>query len=223
MKRGFSMIELLIAGLIMGLILLVVFGAFIYGTRSFRQAVLRSGLQGDSQKTTVKLGRDVRLSDFHSGFHVTRTLATSDGRLVNRDALAVAALSDWADGTKFDPVTALPMWDQHIVYYATNDGDKGRLIRQVIDPGGPTGGAKYFALNANINNDPALNSSVFSSEILSQDVDSFRAEVVDANEAIEVTLILRREQSQRAGNGEPIQESLESQYSLTARNTFPKL
>ncbi len=223
MRRGFTLIELVVAIFLLFLILSTTILAFYLGTRSFHHAILRQGLQGDTQKLAVLLGRDVRLTDYHSAFIVPRTYITADGDSVQRDGLAIAALSDWQDPNRFDPVTGLPLWDRYVVYYATDDADSGALIRQVIDPGAPTNGVPYFALGSNLLTDPTLNSGHFAHTVISDQVHHFELSLSDSSASLEVRLVLRRAGARRAGSGEVVDEALESEFSLTARNTFPKL
>lgn len=223
-RKGITLIELMASLGIFSLVALGIFMTFAQSTRSFQHALLKQGLQGDSIKFGTLLSRDVRLTNYHSNEVVPRSYNTSGGAVVQRDGLAVAALSDWEDGSKFDAVTGLPLWDRYRVYYATNDQDSGRLIRQVVDPGGPTNGAPYFALNANMRNAPELNNGVSTSLVISESVESLTAEVDDGSESINVTLVLRRKGGiRRSSGGVKTDEVLEVRYSLTAKNTFPKL
>ena len=207
-----------------GLVVFGLFAAFSHSTRSFQHAVLRQGLQGESLRFSNILGRDNRLTNYHSTHVVPRLFTKSGGLVVSRDGFAVAALSDWDDNSKFDTVTGLPIWDRHTVYYATDDADSGRLIRQSIDPGGPTNGDPFFALDSNLQSQPNLNTGVLNTQQLSSNVESFSATADDGSEALVVSLVLRRKGGvKRTSAGRRTDETLESQITLTARNTFPRL
>jgi type II secretory pathway pseudopilin PulG len=223
-SSGLSLIETIVAMSILAFVMGAVFLAFTQSSRTFRHALLRQGLQGDAVKMESLLGRDIRVTDYHSNITTSRSFTTSDGRVVRRDGLSVAALSDWDDPTKFDSVTGLPLWDQYIVYYATDGEDEGRLIRQVVDGGGPTNGFPYFGLSGNMATDPLINSNALSTTLISSQVDHFEVASDDGTQGLDIILRLRRRgERRRSGGEEKVDETLETRYSPVARNTFPKL
>ena len=222
-SRGLSLIETIVCFAILTFIMGAILIAFTHSSRSFRHALLRQGLQGDAIKLETLLGRDVRMTNFYSNIVVNRPFTTSGGRLVNRDGLSVAAMDDWDNPANYDPVTSLPLWNQYIVYYATNDGDFGKLYRQLIDPGAPTGGLPYPTLSANMRNDPSLNLDVITTNLISSQVDDLSIRPDDNTQGMEVVLRLRRRgERRRAGGEEKVDETLEAQFSPIARNTIPK-
>lgn len=222
-KFAFTLLELVASLGIFAFVMGAIFLAFTHSTRTFQHSVLRQGLQGDSLRLESLLGRDVRMTDYHSTFTVARDYTMSGGRMVRRDGLSMAALSNWDDNSKFDSVTGLPRWDQQIVYYASNDSDQGKLFRQVIGGGGTTG-LPYFALGSNLNADPNLNSSVLNTTGVSDQVDSFEVLRDDGTQGLLLILRVRRVGTRRRSGGEEkVDETLETRYSITARNTFPKL
>jgi type II secretory pathway pseudopilin PulG len=219
-----SLIETIVSMSILAFIMGAIFLAFTQSSRSFRHALLRQGLQGDALKMESLFGRDVRMTNFFSVNLVSRDFTTSDGRMVRRDGLSFADLDDWVPNANFDAVTGLPLWNRYIVYYVTNDVDEGRLIRQVVDPGGPTGGLPYGALSANIRNDPSINSNVQSTTLISSQADEFEVLLDDGTHGVRVILRLkRRGERRRSGGEQKVDETLEARYSPVALNTVPKL
>lgn len=223
-QNGLSLLETMVSMSILAFVMGAVFLAFTESSRTFQHSLLRQGLQGDAAKMESLVGRDVRISDFYTRAIIDRSFTTSDGRVVERDGFSVAALSDWDEPTNFDSVTGLPLWNQYVVYYATNDEDSGRLVRQLVDGAGSTGGAPYLGLATNMSNDPSLNGNVLTSTLVSSQVDEFRVDADDGTHALEIRLKLRRRDGRRRSGGEEkVDETLEVRFSPSALNTFPKL
>ena len=137
-KRGFSLLELMIAvGLFLGLSLLI-FVFFRYGVRSFSKANQKHGMQTDALRTVVSLQVELKRSALASVLYEngsSRAL-TVDGKLVQRDVISFATLKNFRDissSENYDPDTGAPLWNRYWVYYATKD-ETGRMIRLKVDP-----------------------------------------------------------------------------------------
>jgi hypothetical protein len=212
--------ELLVAISIFLLILGLVVGIFIYGVRMFQHASLRQGLEGDARRIAGKLRRDVVLTDFKTVGAIQRV----DGTL-RRDALSVAALTDWNQDSNFDPVINLPLWDQFVVIYSTK-GLAGKLIRQVVDvPGVPSQGwsSPYPGLGGNIQDDPSLNADVVGSGVLSNQVEEFLVTPDISENSVTIRCKLRRTGLQKAGSNDKADETMEFTLLLKTKNSWPDI
>lgn len=218
-RQGMTLGELLVASSIFLLVLGMVVGIMVMGVRMFHHASLRQGIEGDARRIAARLRQDLATTDFRTVSSVTRTVATD-----RRDGLAMAALSDWNEPTKFDAI-GLPKWDRYKVYYATQESP-GRLIRQEVNPSGmPTDGwvAPYANLSLNLQDNPQLNLSVLNSNSLSDIVVRFTAEPDFADNTVTVNCRLRKIGPQKAQTLQRADENLEFRLLLKARNTWPDI
>ena len=139
-KRGaFSIIELMVACALFVSLLAVVFLLFRYGTRAFITATQRQGVQADALRVMDGLQADLKRTSAAS-VRYFRDLARTrivDGVTVHRDAVSFVSLKDWSDPSNtenFDPVGAQPIWNRYWLYYATNQEDRGAIVRLKVDP-----------------------------------------------------------------------------------------
>ncbi len=221
-RRGFSLLEAIVVLVLFGFAVGGLFWLFQTGSASVSHAALRQGLQSEVQRFSLKVKRDVSLTHALSFTRQARSFTTSQGQTVRRDAVAFLGLSDWNQPARFDPALGLPQWDRYIVYYATNDQDRARLIRQEIQAGAVSGVFPYFALGSNLNNLPDLNASVASTQVLSQALVDFRVEPV-GSVSLDIRALFREQGLKRAGGAGVVDEALEAVLLLKARNTFPEL
>lgn len=220
---GYTVLEMMVTIFILGFVVLGVFGLFSIGSNGFRHTILRQGIQGDAARVASALRRDVRLTHLDSVTVEARNYTTADGRAVRRDGLAFVSLSNWNDPNRFYTVTRLPRWDRYIVFYATNDRDLGRLVRQEIEPGGEIGPYPYLALPGNLAPAPVLNADVVETTILAENVLSFSARPNPATRTVEVALSLRQISGKLTGGQRKVDEIMELEFDFEPRNTFPKL
>ncbi|MBI3928890.1 MAG: hypothetical protein HY319_25335 [Armatimonadetes bacterium] len=223
MRRGraHTLIEVIVVVFVMGFVIFGVFSLFLGGSRAYRRSILRTGLQGDSQRVAAVLEREVKLTHYASLGTESRVVNIPGGLQVRRDALAMAALSDWSDPDKFLGGVS-PRWDRYVVLYATTEPE-GRLVCQVIDPDANPTLQPYPGLASNIRDDPAANDDVSSSRILSDRVLSFEVEKVDANQLLDVRVRFRERGGKAMLSEAVVDETHELVMSLRAWNTFPNL
>lgn len=164
-SRGFSLIELLVASsLFMGL-LVVIFLFFRYATRAYVTATQRQGVQADALRVMDGLQADLRRTSgtsIHFRNDASRTRII-EGVTVHRDVLSFVGLQEWSDPTNtqnFDVTNAQPIWNRYWVFYATNNQDRGTLIRLKVDPTPPPIAPKRLTsteLTDLCRDDPSLN------------------------------------------------------------------
>lgn len=207
---------------VLGFLTIAVFGLINFSTRGFQHAVVKQGLNGESEAIQAKLRSDYRASHFGTVAVLNRQESLAGSRLVSRDCVAFASLSDWSNPANF-LATGLPRWNRYTVWYATR-GESGRLVRQVINTGGPLPApVPYSALDVNVSDTPLDNDNLLQSSILSENVLSFSVERDEPSQLLDLELILLRRAGRRATSGAPIEETQESVFSLDAYNTYPRL
>lgn len=138
-RTAFSIIELMVAVSIFVGLLVVVFLFFRFGTRAFLTATQRQGVQADALRVMDGLQADLKRTSGASVLFkrdVSRTRVI-EGVTVHRDVVSFASLKDWSDPSNtenFDVANAQPIWNRYWVYYATNNADRGCIVRLKIDP-----------------------------------------------------------------------------------------
>lgn len=125
-KRGFSIVELLVAAGIFLALVAICFGSFEFGLKAAHTVNLRHNLQASASRVVLSLQNDLRRSSFASLSLEPRTYGN-----VRRDGLCTAAMSNWNDPAAFNPTYAIAAYDRFVVYYATTEEEAARLIRSV--------------------------------------------------------------------------------------------
>lgn len=206
---------------VLAFVVALVFGTFLMSTRLFNSSATRQSAEVEFKAIAALLKRDLE----HTNFWLCQ-IHTRASSPPYRDGLALAALDDWDAASSFDPVTGRPAWNRYIVWYATSEPDRGRLIRQIVQPSPPPTPfiqAPYSGLSANMNDDPASNSDVFSSRILSQDVEEFRISQRLENGTYRVQLKLHKTGGRRGMGTEQTEETLDITSTYKPKNTWPAI
>lgn len=223
MKRGFSLLETVLATGFLALVTLLAFSLFGSGSRSLQLTVLRQDLQTQAQRTRMLFDRDVRRGSelvLSVANGAARQTVSVFGGTVQRDALAVATLDDWLTPASYDPVDSRPLWDQYVVYYATTEPE-GRLIRQVIQSGAPPYTGPLPLGPAQLDDDPAVNAgTIVTTQVLATSVDAFEV-LVNPDGIVEASLRLRRAGMKRPDGAENADESLELDFFIRPENSPP--
>lgn len=146
-KRGFSLIEVMVAvGMFLGVSVLI-FAFFRYGVRSFAQANQKHGMQMDALRTIESLQMELKRSTLASVLRdakdntSARTISV-DGEDVQRDVISFATLENFRDinnSENYDRSTGAPLWNRYWIYYATTEPE-GRIIRMKVAPDPPPEG-----------------------------------------------------------------------------------
>lgn len=211
-QRAFTILEVLVAGLLFGLLSTALFQAFRYGSVAFQRASSRQDAQSALRTAYLSLRDDLRKSHFHSISVLPRTQRKGDLE-VRRDALCLAGVKDWSAAASFDAVNGLPKWDRYILYYGTASG---KLVRTLIDLDRPDYSPSPFDdldPDTYLQEDPALNRGYQSSfRIMTRDLDVFECRTEPASDQIEVGLLLVDRQGRKN----------EVRLTVYPQNTWPK-
>ncbi|MCL5774267.1 MAG: hypothetical protein M1536_07825 [Firmicutes bacterium] len=120
-KSGTSLIELLVATGIFGLLVITVFAIFDIGSRSYYSAETRGVLQGDVRRAEYFLSNELRESTFNYFNDVY--YYPSGGLHSGNHALAFKTAVDYnrASPTRYrfvtDPASGAPVWQGWTIYY----------------------------------------------------------------------------------------------------------
>ena len=225
MRRGFSLIELILASALLSMALVATFGIFNMGQRTFQYTSLRHGLQSEARRIALQIQQDVRLS--HLGTTALRTRSVnltvpgweSQGpQTLSRDGVCFASVRDWSQPSSIDPITGFPNYNCYLVYYATSTPE-GHLIRQMLVP--PNVGT--FPFNGyTLNDNPASNSHALgAARILSRQVLSTAIKI--STSMIEFEIKLRGRGGMRPGTSKQSDETYEISLKVKPENTYPKI
>jgi hypothetical protein len=230
--RAHSLPELMFGIQLLLVIVVCLFIMFRFGSRSFQLAVTRQGIEGEARRVAALIENDLLNSHYQSINIIRRTFNVdidNDGEkelAVARYGVCMVGLRGWDEPGNFDFVTGMPIWNEHIVYYAT-DEEEGRLIRQIIRPPGGAKVSQYrlltFSSANNMNLNPATNRNQQSYITLSTHVLDFNAATENSNQAVRVALKLRGKNVRRATSDKRVDETFQMERRITPENTFPRL
>lgn len=215
--RGFTLLEMILASAMLGLLILAIFRAFDYGANAFRRATSKQDAQAAIRSVYGLIRDDLRKTHYTSvsqfpALPLTRVISV-DGKDRHRDGLCMASLKDWSNTDSFDDINGLPMWDRYVLYYGTMEG---RLIRSNIDPDTPDFSPAPFAdLDGarHMNENPDDNSLRQSSyRIMTTELLEFKVELNPARDTVSVLCLLESKNKKM------------NEISLTVypQNTWPK-
>ncbi len=131
-RRGFTMIELLMAMMLLTMAMGLAFGVFTVGSHYFRLGLLRQELQNDGRRVLVVLERDLR----QSCLDAISIAIIRDSPTKPRHALCMPGLNDWDFKGNFDWDSGNPIYNRFMLYYA-NLSEPGKLFRLEMQPTGP--------------------------------------------------------------------------------------
>ena len=209
---------------ILSLLLVLIFGTFGMATSIFQDTDVRQSAELQLRSIKLLMERDLELSDYWYQNSLHRDFGTDPdtGETVWRDAVSMCSLSDWKAVGNFDTLTGRPIWDRHIVWYATQESE-AKLVRQVVQPGGPVT-EPYLALSSNVNDsNPEANVDLLHSRVLSDGIKNFQVIPRPQNGTVRISLRLRKGGAHRPNSMEKTEENLELTITFLPRNTWPKI
>ena len=214
--RGFSLLEVLVATGILGLLIVAIFSAFDYGSRAFRQANARQDAQGVSTRVYTLLRDDLRQTH-HWMASVSERALNIDDTEYRRDGLCFGTLEDWSDPESFDQQNGVPEWDRYVLYYGTLDGKLARTMisHPTLDDHSP---APFTELEVDryMKDDPATNTGHQSEyRVLTDSLMEFKAETSVETGTVSVRCLFQRDRRER-------KERSEFQLQVFPQNTWPK-
>ena len=219
-SSGFTLLELVVACGMLGILIIALFQAFDYGSNAFQQASSRQDAQGQATRVYTGLRDELRQSHFWMVSSVDRAVNV-DGAEFDRDALVVGGLRDWSDPTNFDQVNGLPEWNRYMLYYGTQETDYGKLVRATVDPpwmDSDHSPAPFHDMEPEryLKDDPAANTGHQTSyRILTEDLLEFKVSLDPAVDIVSVRCAFEKE---RKGQ----KDRSEFEIKVFPQNTWPK-
>lgn len=234
-QRGFSLLEAVICTVILGMLVITVFGVFQLGTRSFRTLVVRQGVQSEARRIAVLLRRDLVVTHFRSVGTIARTSPDNPPPLNARDVLTFATLDDWSNPANFDS-TLKPIWNRYLAWYGTQiDGEEepglgaielGQLVRKEVIPNNPSPPILLPLPMLDPNPNTLMVSPGATCEsyrILTRNLLHFSVSTDEAEQNVRVHLALRQRGFQSATGQKQDTETFECYIDLRPENTWPGL
>ncbi len=204
-----TLVELVLAMALFGLLNLLLLATLQSGTRSYAISTTRSDLQGDLNRSLTRLQAEVRRSSAGQLAVVNDSTRIVDGRC--RHGLCLSSLQDWRASSSYS-LDGDPLWDEYISYYASMD-NPGRLIRQTHRPPG----APYSSPMAGFSSGSLMIHGP-GSLVLTQHLEEFRLRYDGSSQVLELQLCLRR-QAGRTPEGKRLQEeSVQASCQLRVNN-----
>lgn len=232
-RRGFTILEACVSTLILSLLVMVIFGVFQFGSRSFQTLVLRQGIQSEARRIAALMRRDLLVTSYQTVTTLDRTSPATPAPLNERDAISFATLDDWNNQANYD-MTRKPRWNRFLAWYATTlDPEElapwgrpelGQLLRKEVTPVSPSPPMSFSIPMTNptlgvITASPAASSDVYS--VLSRNVLHFSVRTDAANENVVVHLVLREQGIQSATGMKRQVETFECFFDMRPENTWP--
>lgn len=221
--RASSLLELIFALGLLGMLSVVFFLILDMSLRSFQRAIVRHNIQADTQRIAYRLTEDLRRSHFLT---VSTVEARSSQNNFQRDAICMAGVKDWTSASAIDPANNRPKWDRYFLYYCVRQaGDEPvtALYRCAIKPASAQeiGQFAFPSLNPSVHckPNPETVAEFESFTRLSDLVESFTTTSVD-NSQCRITFRLRQQGAVRQGK-HSLDEVQETTIQIKPENTFP--
>jgi prepilin-type N-terminal cleavage/methylation domain-containing protein len=220
---GFSLLEVVMAMVLISVGLFVTFSLFERGSRAFRLGDAKNALASDARRTVLALVPSLRVADSDTLEVLDgRSCASSSGQNVQRHGYSLAALTDWNDPASFNPDSADILWDSYRVVYA-NLLPLGDLIVQEYRPApGPpySGILPGFSEATHLANDPYLNPGALSTKNVCQSVDDFQVVFDPESQTLRLSLRLAARGAKKVG-GRQLDERSEATVLVRLENSGP--
>lgn len=211
-NRGFTLLEVILACAMLGLLTLAIFRAFNYGATAFKKATSRQDSQAALRSVYGILRDDLRKSHFRTISTVERSTLVED-EPYRRDGLCLASLKDWSAEGSFDDINGLPKWDRYLLYYGTLEG---LLVRTTLDHDRPDySPAPFPDLDEDryLREAPESNTGYQTSHrVMSADLLEFRSELDPARDMVDIRCLLKHKSGRRN----------EINLTVYPQNTWPK-
>ena len=223
LPRGSSLLEVVLALGILGVLICTFFMIFDVSARSYQRALVKHNLQADTQRISYRLAEDLRRSHF---FTISNVQLRSTGNNYDRDTLSIGGVKDWTLASAIDPLTSRPKWDGYVLYYCqrmTGDEPVTRLFRCWLKPANPRemGQFAFPSLNPSIHckPDPTTVAEIVAFSTLSEIVESFSSQPT-SNSQWQIRFKLRQLRARQLET-KKLDEVLETTIQIRPENTFP--
>ena len=226
-RRAFTMLELVLTTLLLGVMFGVVFALFNMATGAFNYSVTRQDLQSEGRRIMNSLDSDLRQTDVHSVAVVNDATRLSQPGSLPRHGLSFAGVHDWSKAGALDSVSMQPAWDHYVVYYATLTQPFGSLIHAILEP--PAGEISGLPLDRIVNNpslflnDPPTSNPPLQTkyELLSRNVESFQVQSSTVVAGINFRVVLK-DTARRSEPARNSKLSFDIHFDIIPENTKPR-
>lgn len=197
-RRGFTLVEVVVACFVLSMALLVCFELFQWCSRAALLGQARAGLESEGRRVLLAVRMELLRSDF-AGLETdtTRTTLNPEGQMVDRHALSLLSLANWSNPASFNAASAAPLWDRYMVLYA-NKANPGLLIKQYYTPAGAPFRGPMANLAGLLSDNPAANAGSRSFQVLSQNLESFQVSSDELSKVVQFNLTLARRGGRKA-------------------------
>jgi hypothetical protein len=233
MKRGFSVLELLVSVACLVVISGGLFAIFEMCSSNFRLGMTRSALQSQLTSFSTRFGIDARQCSIYAAYANDRTVTVDldpgvSAQTVNvrRDSLCLSALKDPNDPNSYEAGTGLAKWDCYWIYTATPENPTGQLVRfrrdrvpdttQSVCSGFPGAASPYFTI-------PSTLAAPGTSHTIGRGLYKFEASVDVANQQILVRIGFRGEQGHTTAGKRSLAEVAETYFRVKPENSWPRM
>lgn len=136
MRRGFTLLEMVLSVGLFALLSVVVFAFFRSAVNQFKMGASRGDLQTEARRVTALLRKEMARSSLDSVnlFNSSAVVGTST---VPRDRVSFATLKDWTDTSNFDATNGLPLWNQQMMFAVDQTTPNGNFGYAVVVPTDP--------------------------------------------------------------------------------------
>lgn len=233
MKRGFSVLELLVSVSCLIVISGGLFAMFEMCSSNFRVGMTRSALQSQLTTFSTRFSIDARQGSIYAAYANNRTVSvdlepgvSTQTVNVRRDSLCLSALKDPNDPASYEAGTGLPKWDCYWIYTATQESPTGQLVRfrkdrpaattQEILPIFQSSPLLFFTI-------PSTQAAPGTSHTIGRGLYKFEASVDVANQQILVRIGFRGEQGHTTAGRRSLAEVAETVFRVKPENSWPRM
>jgi hypothetical protein len=222
-EMGFTITEALVTVLVFSFFLAVMFMTISYGFRTFSVAVARSDVTTEARRLVLFLEGELRSTAYFS-LSVHQRQVSGE----HRDGMCFVSMNDWSRVDSYNAIEDQPSWNRYIVYYATDHGVAGKLVRMVLNPpAAEVGSFPYGKFSSDqllyMPTDPLdydKTTDVTNVRVLATKVKSFEVKLLPVTQEVEVTTLLRQNGiMSRRGDRTREGGTFELKYIVTPQNT----
>ena len=234
MRRGFSLLELMVSVTCLTLISVGLFAIFEMCSSNFRLGLTRQTLQSQIITFSARFGVDVRQCSVYSAQVNERSVSvdldpgnSSQTVTVRRDSICLSALKDASNPASYEAVTGLPMWDCFWVYTATAENPTGQLVRyrkDIVPPSSAQVKLGDFGTNpVAYSLFPSPMAAPRTTQVLARGLFKLEGQVDVANQQIVVRVAFRGERGHTAAGGRSLAEVAETLFRIKPENSWPRM
>lgn len=233
MRRGFSLLELIVSLTCLTLISVGLFAIFEMCSSNFRVGLTRQALQSQIMTFSARFGVDVRQCSIYSASVNPRSVSvdldpgnSAQSVTVRRDSISLSGLRDANNPNSYEAVTGLPKWDCYWIYTATTESPTGKLIRFRRDWPATVAQVKlpdFLGVPNAYNVYPSPAAVPRTSQVLAHGLFKLEGQVDLANQQVIVRVGFRGERGHTAAGGRSLAEVAETLFRIKPENSWPRM